>query len=151
MPLFGAHMSIAVGYERALIAARNHGCDTVQLFTKSLSQGARRFGRLSPNRQRSAIPNTDDDINPKILLQKRKSKATFLELPDTVTMVVGYPDGGRNVLSSGSILGGSIADSLMSGGRKKSNTYHFVFGSFDGFQGFQQFVANVFQTAALLR
>lgn len=35
MPLFGAHMSIAGGYQNALIAARDHGCDTVQLFTKA--------------------------------------------------------------------------------------------------------------------
>jgi deoxyribonuclease-4 len=38
MPLFGAHMSIAGGYERALHAAHVHGCDTVQLFTKAPSQ-----------------------------------------------------------------------------------------------------------------
>ena len=40
MPLFGAHMSIAGGYCNALIAARDHGCDSVQLFTKSPSQWA---------------------------------------------------------------------------------------------------------------
>src|SRR5262245_30557292 len=38
MPLFGAHMSIAGGYEKALLAARAHGCQTVQLFTKSSNQ-----------------------------------------------------------------------------------------------------------------
>ncbi len=35
MPLFGAHMSIAGGYEKALLAAQAHGCGTVQLFTKN--------------------------------------------------------------------------------------------------------------------
>lgn len=40
MPLFGAHMSIAGGYDRALIAAADHRCETVQLFTKSPSQWA---------------------------------------------------------------------------------------------------------------
>lgn len=40
MPLFGAHMSIAGGHERALIAAHAHGCEAVQLFTKSPSQWA---------------------------------------------------------------------------------------------------------------
>lgn len=40
MPMFGAHMSIAGGYERALHAAADHGCQTVQLFTKSPSQWA---------------------------------------------------------------------------------------------------------------
>jgi deoxyribonuclease-4 len=38
MPLFGAHKSIAGGYHKALLAAQEHGCDTVQLFTKSTNQ-----------------------------------------------------------------------------------------------------------------
>ncbi len=38
MPLFGAHMSIAGGYHRALLAAQEHGCSSVQLFTKSSNQ-----------------------------------------------------------------------------------------------------------------
>jgi deoxyribonuclease IV len=42
MALFGAHMSIAGGYHNALLAARDHGCDTVQLFTKAPNQWAGR-------------------------------------------------------------------------------------------------------------
>jgi deoxyribonuclease-4 len=38
MPLFGAHMSIAGGYHRALLAAQAYDCDAVQLFTKSSNQ-----------------------------------------------------------------------------------------------------------------
>ncbi len=38
MPLFGAHMSIAGGCEKALLAAQAHQCETVQLFTKSSNQ-----------------------------------------------------------------------------------------------------------------
>jgi deoxyribonuclease-4 len=38
MPLFGAHMSIAGGYYKALLAAQEHGCETVQLFTKNCNQ-----------------------------------------------------------------------------------------------------------------
>ena len=38
MPLFGAHMSIAGGYFKALLAAQSHGCETVQLFTKNNNQ-----------------------------------------------------------------------------------------------------------------
>lgn len=38
MPLFGAHMSIAGGLHQAVLAARAHGCDTMQLFTKSSNQ-----------------------------------------------------------------------------------------------------------------
>jgi deoxyribonuclease-4 len=33
MPLFGAHMSIAGGYYKALLRAQEEGCDAVQLFT----------------------------------------------------------------------------------------------------------------------
>lgn len=33
MPLFGAHMSIAGGYHKALLLAQEHGCETIQLFT----------------------------------------------------------------------------------------------------------------------
>src|SRR5262245_41184876 len=35
MPLFGAHMSIAGGYYKALVAAHEYRCETVQLFTKN--------------------------------------------------------------------------------------------------------------------
>jgi deoxyribonuclease-4 len=38
MPLFGAHMSIAGGYHKALLTAQEYGCDTVQLFTKNNNQ-----------------------------------------------------------------------------------------------------------------
>lgn len=38
MPLFGAHMSTAGGCPNALRLAREHRCDTVQLFTKNANQ-----------------------------------------------------------------------------------------------------------------
>ncbi len=38
MPRFGAHMSIAGGYHKALLAAQDHGCAVVQLFTKNSNQ-----------------------------------------------------------------------------------------------------------------
>src|SRR5262249_7413639 len=40
MPLFGAHMSIAGGYHNAVLAARSHGCEALQLFTKNSNQWA---------------------------------------------------------------------------------------------------------------
>ncbi len=36
MPIFGAHQSIAGGYERAIARGVELGCDCVQLFTKTL-------------------------------------------------------------------------------------------------------------------
>jgi deoxyribonuclease-4 len=38
MPLFGAHMSTAGGLHNALQSATDHGCETVQLFTKNANQ-----------------------------------------------------------------------------------------------------------------
>lgn len=38
MPLFGAHMSIAGGYYKAVEEARRCGCDVVQVFTKNNNQ-----------------------------------------------------------------------------------------------------------------
>src|SRR5436190_20126237 len=38
MPLFGAHMSIAGGYYKALLKARDYRCEVVQLFTKNNNQ-----------------------------------------------------------------------------------------------------------------
>jgi deoxyribonuclease-4 len=38
MPLFGAHMSIAGGYQNALLQAQQRGCQSVQLFTRAPSQ-----------------------------------------------------------------------------------------------------------------
>ncbi len=38
MPLFGAHMSIAGGYYKAVLAAQEHRCESVQLFTKNNNQ-----------------------------------------------------------------------------------------------------------------
>jgi deoxyribonuclease-4 len=40
MPLFGAHMSVAGGLHKALLEAHEHGCATVQLFTKNANQWA---------------------------------------------------------------------------------------------------------------
>jgi deoxyribonuclease-4 len=42
MPLFGAHLSIAGGFHNALLSAQEHGCGTVQLFTKQPSAWATR-------------------------------------------------------------------------------------------------------------
>src|SRR5579862_5148426 len=49
MPYFGAHMSIAGGYYKALVAARRHNCGAVQIFTKN-------------NNQWAGKPLTDEDI-----------------------------------------------------------------------------------------
>lgn len=94
----------------------------------------------------SVIPGSDDDINLKILLQSRKGSLSLIPLPDSTTMVVTYPNGGRVVLSDGSIVKGPVMDSVQNSGRKKGNTYTFVFGSFAGAQSPKEFIAGVGQT-----
>lgn len=91
------------------------------------------------------IPGSDDDINCKILLQNKKSARNFLPLPDITTMIITYPDGGRVILTSGTILKGPLVDSVMSSGRKKSNVYTFVFGTFAGAQNSKELFAGVVQ------
>ncbi|MFW6124635.1 MAG: deoxyribonuclease IV [Pirellulales bacterium] len=49
MPILGAHMSIAGGYYKAVVAAKTAGCDCVQVFTKN-------------NNQWRAKPLSDDDV-----------------------------------------------------------------------------------------
>jgi deoxyribonuclease-4 len=75
MPLFGAHMSIAGGFHKALLAAQAHGCPVVQLFLGSpkvwpvkpvragqaVVQGGN-FLTKSPS-QWQAKPLTDDDAD----------------------------------------------------------------------------------------
>jgi hypothetical protein len=96
------------------------------------------------------MANSDDDINMKILLQARKSTPSILPLPDTTTMIITYPDGGRVVLSNGQMISGPLADSLTASGRKKGNVYHFVFGSFEGAQSFKELAAGVARAALSL-
>lgn len=40
MPIFGAHMSVAGGLHNAVAAAVEHGCGTLQIFTKNVNQWA---------------------------------------------------------------------------------------------------------------
>jgi hypothetical protein len=82
----------------------------------------------------SVIPGSDDDINLKILLQARKGAPPHLPIPDITSMIVRYSDGGIVGFSKGSIISGPLTDAILSSGRKKSNTYDFVFDVFAGAQ-----------------
>lgn len=93
----------------------------------------------------SLIPGSDDDINCKILLQNKKGGKRLLPLPDITTMIITYPDRGRVILTSGTIIKGPLVDGILSTGRRKSNTYTFVFGSFAGAQSAREIAAGVIQ------
>lgn len=94
----------------------------------------------------SVIAGSDDDINMKILLQARKGTPSIIPLPDITSMAISYPDGGRIMLTNGSIYKGPIGDSLLASGRKKGNTYSFQFGSFAGAQSVKELIATVAQS-----
>ena len=98
----------------------------------------------------SVIPGTSDDINLKILLASRKAASSIIPLPDVTSMVITYGDGGRVLLSNGTILRGPLGDTITTGGRKKGNQYTFVFGSYNGAQSAKQVVAGIAQAAISL-
>ncbi|QRE00387.1 hypothetical protein [Burkholderia phage BCSR52] len=91
----------------------------------------------------SVIAGSDDDMNLKILLQSRKGSSSIIPLPDSTTMTVGYPNGGRVILTNGSILSGPFADSISQEARKKGNVYTFGFGAFAGAQSGKQLIASI--------
>lgn len=91
----------------------------------------------------SVIANSSDDVNLKLLLSANKSSSSLIPLPDITTMVITYPDGGRVVLSNGTILKGTFADAIAPAGRRKSNTYTFVFGNFAGAQNARELIGGI--------
>lgn len=94
----------------------------------------------------SVIPNTDDDINLKLLLQARKGGFKWLPIQDVTSMVINYPDGGKVALTMGTIIDGPLADSIQSSGRRRSNTYTFVFSAFGGAQNSRQLITSGIQS-----
>jgi hypothetical protein len=93
----------------------------------------------------SVVPGSEDDINLKILLASRRAANNLLPISDVTTMVISYPDGGKSVFSMGSIMSGPPADSVKQEGRKKGNTYTFVFGSSTGIQNSRQLISEAAQ------
>lgn len=93
----------------------------------------------------SVIPDTEDDINLKVLLQASKGGFSILPFDDSVHAVITYPNNGRVILSQGSILSGPILDNIVKEGRKESNTYRFVFSAVQGMQSTRQTVSGLIQ------
>lgn len=93
------------------------------------------------------IAGTADDINCKVLLQARKASSGIVPLPDITSAVITYGNGGRLLLSNGTILKGPLGDTIEASGRTKGNQYTFVFGSFNGAQSAIEVVSSIAQTA----
>lgn len=92
----------------------------------------------------SVIAGSDDDINLKLLLQSKKGSKSILPIPDLTTMIVSYPSG-RVILTKGTIFSGPLADSIEASGRKKGNTYTFVFAAFAGAQNTRELLGTIAQ------
>jgi hypothetical protein len=97
----------------------------------------------------SVVPGGDDDINMKILLGSRRSSAKILPMDDVTSMIISYPDG-LIALSNGTIVSGQLVDSIQNTGRKKGNTYTFVFGTYAGVQSVTQVLSQVASAATSL-
>lgn len=107
------------------------------------------FDKAAPIKLVLAVPaGSPDDINLKILLQSRKSSKSISPFPDTISAVVSYGDGGRIVLSNGALISGPLIDGIQSAGRKKGNSFTFMFGSFAGAQSVKQVISGIAQAAA---
>jgi hypothetical protein len=91
----------------------------------------------------SVLADSDDDINLKILMQTRSIKSNLLPIDDFISWSINYPDNSKILLSNGTILTGQLLTSISSSGRKKSNTYNFVFGVFAGAQSATEVVATI--------
>lgn len=96
----------------------------------------------------SVLPGSDDDVNLQILLSARRMTNKLLPISDVTSMVVSYPDGSKAIFSNGSIISGPPAASVKAEGRKKGNTYLFVFGSSAGAQTTTQVVSEAIQGIA---
>lgn len=93
----------------------------------------------------SVIPNTADDINLKLLLAARKGGFKWLPIQDVTSMLVSYPDGGKVAFSNGTIISGPLGDSIQQSGRRKSNTFTFVFAAYGGAQSTAQTIQGIAQ------
>jgi deoxyribonuclease-4 len=103
MPLFGAHLSIAGGLHKALLAAQAHGCDAVQLFTASpqiwpvkplpATQTALQFGKdLTKNsNQWRAREFTDAEVQA-FQEARRASRLRLLLAHDSYLINLASPD-----------------------------------------------------------
>lgn len=91
------------------------------------------------------LPQTTDDINLKLMLTSKKGTTSLIPFSDTTTMVVSYPDGGKVVLSEGTIVSGPVGDSVSANGRKSCNRYRFAFGTVAGLQSSTESIVSVAQ------
>ncbi len=98
----------------------------------------------------SVLADSEDDINLKILLQTRSIRSNLLPIEDFISLIISYPNNNRILLSNGTILNGQLVDSISNVGKKRSNTFNFVFGVFAGAQNATEIAATIATNALSL-
>lgn len=76
----------------------------------------------------NVIPNSEADKNLMILTATNKIEKNKVSLHDNITMVIAYPDGTIKTFSEGTIVSGSVANSMTNDGKIRSKNYKFTFG-----------------------
>ena len=74
------------------------------------------------------IPNSESDKNLMILTSANKVEKNKVALHDSITMIISYPDGTLKTFTEGTIVSGSVANSMVNDGKIRSKNYKFVFG-----------------------
>ena len=76
----------------------------------------------------NVIPNSESDKNLMILTATNKVEKNKVSLHDNITMVIAYADGTIKTFSEGTIVSGSVANSMVNDGKIRSKNYKFTFG-----------------------
>ena len=76
----------------------------------------------------NVIPNSESDKNLMILTAANKVEKNKVSLHDNITMVIAYSDGTIKTFSEGTIVSGSVANSMVNDGKIRSKNYKFTFG-----------------------
>jgi len=80
----------------------------------------------------SLIPNSDDDVALRILLENNRVGAGKFGTFDIISLTRVMPDGRVSTLSQGKIISGPPLTAVASSGRQKSTVYGFAFENISG-------------------
>lgn len=75
----------------------------------------------------SVLPGTKSDTNLGVILSASKVQQQLIPLPDSLSLVISYPDGVTATLIMGSMVSGPPARGVSRDGRIKTNQYQMVF------------------------
>lgn len=79
----------------------------------------------------NVIPGSDSDVNLGTLGNANRVGKNRLSVRDRVTVTIVYPNGATATFKNGKMTSAPATPSVASSGRKKTNTYQFMFESVD--------------------